>query len=78
MSVWEDVISLVPPLEDLLNLCWAIPNQADLSMNIALNIALPEVYDLIQPYLDIPVQAMDMISQACDAAIELAYAPTPP
>lgn len=40
-GIWEKVIEIVPPLEDLLNMCWAVPNQADLCCNIALNIALP-------------------------------------
>ena len=40
-KIWKKVCQIVPPLEDLLQLCWAIPNKADLCCNIALNIALP-------------------------------------
>jgi len=46
-SIWDKVIEIVPPLDDLLRLAWAIPNQADLCCNIALNIALPEVWGMV-------------------------------
>lgn len=77
MSIWQDVISIVPPLDDLVRMCWAIPNTADCCVNCALNIALPEMWSIIQPYVMMPFQCVDMISTACDAASTLAYA-TPP
>ena len=64
----------MPPLSDLLQLAFAIPNQADLCFNIALNIALPEIYGIIQPFIDMPFQAIDMVSTMCDQATDLAYA----
>ena len=73
-SIWNKVVSIVPPLQDLLEMCWAIPNAADCCFNVALNIALPEVWSIIQPFVMMPFECIDMISQACDAATELAYA----
>jgi len=73
-KIWKKVCQIVPPLEDLLQLCWAIPNKADLCVNIALNIAMPQIWSIIQPYIDMPFQCIDMISQACDQATEMAYA----
>lgn len=77
-SIWEKVIEIVPPLEDLLNMCWAVPNQADLCCNIALNIALPQMWSIISPFIELPFECIKMVSDACDAATELAYAVTPP
>ena len=77
-SIWKKVVSIVPPLQDLLEMCWAIPNTADCCFNCALNIALPEMWGIIQPYIMMPFQCIDMISEACDAATELAYAIPPP
>lgn len=77
-SIWDKVIEIVPPLDDLLQLCWAIPNQADLCCNIALNIALPCMWGIVKPYVDMPFQCVNMVSQACDAATKLAYAIPPP
>ena len=66
LKVWKKVCQIVPPLEDLLMLCWAIPNKADFCVNIALNIAIPQMWSIIQPYVDLPFQCIDMVSQACD------------
>lgn len=55
-------------------MCWAIPNAADCCFNAALNIALPEMWGIVEPYIMMPFQCIDMVSQACDAATELAYA----
>ena len=38
-AIWKDVLEIVPPLEDLLNMCWGVPNQADTCCNGALNLA---------------------------------------
>ena len=73
-GIWQKVIEIVPPLQDLLQLMWAIPNQADLCVNIALNIALPQMWSIVQPYIDMPFQCINMISQACDQATAMAYA----
>jgi hypothetical protein len=72
-GIWKKVIEIVPPLQDLLQLCWAIPNQADLCVNLALNIALPEMWAIVQPFIDMPFQCINMISTACDQATLLAY-----
>lgn len=77
-SIWSKVIEIVPPLDDLLKLAWAIPNKADFCCNIALNIALPNMWSIIQPYINMPFECINMISSACDAATELAYAIPPP
>lgn len=53
-SVWKKVVEIVPPLQDLLELCWAIPNTADFCCNIALNIALPEMWGIVEPYVMAP------------------------
>lgn len=42
-DIWKMVIEIVPPLEDLLDMCWKVPNQADTCCNGALNLALPQV-----------------------------------
>lgn len=72
-GIWQKVIEIVPPLQDLLEMCWAIPNTADCCCNCALNIALPEMWSIIQPYIMMPCQCIDMIAQACDEATALAY-----
>lgn len=72
-SVWDKVIEIVPPLQDLLELCWAIPNTADFCCNIALNVALPEMWSIVQPYIMGPFACMEMISQACDSALAEAW-----
>lgn len=77
-KIWKKVCQIVPPLEDLLNLCWAIPNKADLCCNIALNIAMPQIWAIVQPYVDLPFQCIDMVSQACDQATEVINAIPPP
>ena len=77
-GIWKKVIEIVPPLQDLLELCWAIPNQADLCVNLALNIALPNMWAMVEPFVNMPFQCIDMVSKACDAATELAYAIPPP
>ena len=77
-NIWQKVIDIVPPLDDLLRLAWAIPNKADICCNIALNIALPNMWSIIQPYVNMPFECINMISQACDTATELAYAIPPP
>lgn len=77
-AIWEKVTEIVPPLQDLLEMCWAIPNTADCCFNCALNIALPEMWGIVQPFVMMPFECIDMISSACDAATELAYAIPPP
>lgn len=62
------------PLDDLLQLAWAIPNQADFCFNLALNIALPDMWGLVRPYIEMPFECIDMISTACDQVTDLAYA----
>jgi hypothetical protein len=52
------VVEIVPPLQQLLELCWAIPNQADFCCNMALNIALPEMWDIAEPYIMAPFTCM--------------------
>ena len=42
-KIWKMVVEIVPPLEDLLDMCWKVPNQADTCCNGALNLALPQV-----------------------------------
>lgn len=73
-GIWEKVIEIVPPLDELLKLAWAIPNQADFCVNIALNIALPEMWGIIQPYIMMPFECVDMICDTMDEATKLAYA----
>ena len=46
-SIWSKVIEIVPPLDDLLKLAWAIPNAADFCFNCALNIALPDMWAIV-------------------------------
>lgn len=53
-KVWDKVIEIVPPLQDLLELAWAIPNQADACCNLALNAALQVMWPTIQPYINLP------------------------
>ncbi len=77
-GIWEKVVEIVPPLDDLLKLAWAIPNSADFCVNVALNIALPDIWGMVKPYVMLPFQAIDMIEQACDEAIDVAYAIPPP
>ena len=77
-GIWEKVVEIVPPLDDLLKLAWAIPNAADFCVNVALNIALPDIWGMVKPYVMLPFQAIDMIEQACDEAIDVAYAIPPP
>ena len=77
-EIWDKVTEIVPPLQDLVELAWAIPNQADACVNIALNIALPEIYAMVKPYIDLPFQCIQTISDACDMAqIMIATAPIP-
>lgn len=64
----------MPPVQDLIQLFFAVPNNADLCVNCALNIALPEIWGIVQPFIDMPFQCIGMISEACDAAIDVAYA----
>lgn len=73
-AIWKKVVEIVPPLQDLVEMCWAIPNTADCCFNCALNIALPEMWGIVQPFVMMPFECIDMISEACDAATELAYA----
>ena len=65
-SIWNSVVEIVPPLQDLLEACWAIPNNADFCVNVALNIALPEMWNMVEPYAMLPFQCIDMISEACE------------
>ena len=37
MNIWGDVIEIVPPLDDLLKVAKAIPNDADQCNNCAMN-----------------------------------------
>lgn len=67
-EVWKKVIEIVPPLQDLIQLCWAIPNQADACCNLALNAALQIMWPEIKPYVDMPFQCISMVSSACDEA----------
>ena len=46
-DIWKKVIEIVPPLQELLEMCWAIPNTADCCFNCALNIALPEMWGIV-------------------------------
>jgi hypothetical protein len=46
-DVVEKIKEIVPPVEDLLQLFWAIPNNGDLCVNLALNIALPNMWGII-------------------------------
>ena len=77
-DIWKMGIEIVPPLEDLLDMCWKVPNQADTCCNGALNLTLPQVVQVVQPFIDMPFDAVDTIAKACDAATKLAYeTPTP-
>ena len=77
-EIWNKVIEIVPPLDDLLKMAWAIPNAADCCFNAAVNIALPQMYGIIQPFIDMPFDALDMISSMCDVATNALYTPPPP
>jgi len=72
-DIWKKVIEIVPPLQDLLEMCWAVPNAADLCCNLALNIALPEMWSIAEPYVMMPVKCLQMIQTVCNNACELAY-----
>ena len=60
-SIWKKVTEIVPPLQDLLEMCWAIPNTADFCCNMALNIALPEMWSIVQPYIMAPFTCVQMV-----------------
>ena len=62
----------------MIKLCWAIPNTADCCFNCALNIALPDMWGMVKPFVEMPFQCIDMVSKACDEATKLAYAIPPP
>lgn len=66
LSLPEPLATLVDVLIQIPEILWIIPNQADYFFNCAANVALPQMYDMIKPYLMAPINAVTTITTTMD------------
>ena len=67
-----DALGLDPilsyPLRHILELAFAICNQGDTCFNLGLNAAMSEMWNIIQPYIEMPFQCVNDIVTECEQA----------
>ena len=72
-KLWNAIIEYIPPAKYLLKLLFGTVISADDCFNVALNIALPEIWDMAEPFIMSPYKCVRDIADECEKACKKAF-----